>query len=144
MVTNTNKVTVWKSKGLSDENIKPPSTSNNSFNLGINYTDSTKIQVKFDGTCLKQEKLMFTHKKLVNMDILYETNLLPFTVGKLTIKADLNKYTYSGCGIGFDAGGSFPSSNGSSRFRKNVVKKKKKIFGDEMSSSLRFKSKMEY
>ena len=87
---------------------------------------------------------MFTHKKLVNMDILYEINLLPFTVGKLTIKADLNKYTYSGCGIGFDAGGSFPSSNGSSRFRKNVVKKKKKIFGAEMSSSLRFKSKMEY
>ena len=86
MVANTNEVTVWKSKGLSGENIKPPSTSNNSFNLGINYTDSTKIQVKFDGTCLKQEKLMFTHKKLVNMDILYEINLLPFTVGKLTIK----------------------------------------------------------
>ena len=126
MVANTNEVTVWKSKGLSGENIKPPSTSNNSFNLGINYTDSTKIQVKFDGTCLKQEKLMFTHKKLVNMDILYETNLLPFTVGKLTIKADLNKYTYSGCGIGFDADGSFPSSNGSSRFRKNVVEKRKK------------------
>ena len=34
---NTNKVTVSKSKGLSDKSIKPTLTSDNSLNPGINY-----------------------------------------------------------------------------------------------------------
>ena len=37
IVAITSKVTAWNSKGLSDENIKPPSTSDNSLNPGINY-----------------------------------------------------------------------------------------------------------
>ena len=36
----------WKSKGLSDETIKPPSTSDNSLTLMINYLGN-KIRVKF-------------------------------------------------------------------------------------------------
>ena len=43
----------WKSKGLSDESIKPPSTSNNAH----------KIREKFTGSCLKQDKITYTHKK---------------------------------------------------------------------------------
>ena len=35
-VANNSKVAAWKSKRLSDENYKPPSASDNSFNLGIN------------------------------------------------------------------------------------------------------------
>ena len=31
-------ISEWKSKGLSDESIKPPSTSNNSLAPGLNYT----------------------------------------------------------------------------------------------------------
>ena len=49
MVTNTSKVTAWKSKGLSDGSIKPPLTSDNSLNPGINYFDNARIRVKFDG-----------------------------------------------------------------------------------------------
>ena len=30
---------------------------------GINYIDRAKIRVKFDGSCLKQEKMTFTHEK---------------------------------------------------------------------------------
>ena len=52
----------WQSKGLSNESIKPPATSNNSLNPRLSYND-TKIKVKFTGSYLKQPKFMFTHKK---------------------------------------------------------------------------------
>ena len=38
----------WKSKGLSNESIKTPSTSNNFLNPLLDYV-STKIKVKFIG-----------------------------------------------------------------------------------------------
>ena len=41
-----------KPKGLSDENIKPPSTSNTMFNPSLDYV-GTKVRVKFNGDCLK-------------------------------------------------------------------------------------------
>ena len=42
----------WQSKGLSNESIKPPATSNNSLNSRLSYND-TKIKVQFTGSCLK-------------------------------------------------------------------------------------------
>ena len=36
MVTNTDYISSWKSKGLSDESFKPPTTSNNSLNPALN------------------------------------------------------------------------------------------------------------
>ena len=36
--------------------IKPPSASDNSLNSRINYIDNAKMQVTFDGSCLKQKK----------------------------------------------------------------------------------------
>ena len=35
---------------------------------------SAKIRVKFDGSFLKQDKLTFTHKTVVNIYIVYEKN----------------------------------------------------------------------
>ena len=52
-VTNTNYISSWKSKGLSAESIKPPTTSNNSLTPELNYHDYN-IRVKFTGSCLKQ------------------------------------------------------------------------------------------
>ena len=43
----------WQSKGISNESIKPPTTSNNSLNPRLSYND-TKIKVQFTGSCLKQ------------------------------------------------------------------------------------------
>ena len=37
--------------------------------------------IEFDGNCLKQEKLTFTHKEVVNIYIVYEINFWPVTVG---------------------------------------------------------------
>ena len=62
MVTNTNYMSSWKSKGLSAESIKPPTTSDNSLNPIINYYNYN-IRLKFTGSCLKQQKITYTHKK---------------------------------------------------------------------------------
>ena len=68
-ITNTLTVLSWQSKGLSIENIDPPTTS---LSPSINYVGN-KIRVKCTGSCLKQSnKLTFTHKNIVNIYIFYE------------------------------------------------------------------------
>ena len=81
-VANTKRVRAWKKKGLSDQRIKPSSKSGYSLNPGINCVDNTKIQIKLDESCLKQDKLTFTHKQVVNIFIVYKINLWPLNVGK--------------------------------------------------------------
>ena len=61
----------WKSKGLSDESIKPLSISNKMLNPSVNYV-STKVRVTFRRDCLKQEKISFDHGKIVNIYIVNE------------------------------------------------------------------------
>ena len=64
-------VSEWKSKGLSNESIKAISTSDIRLNPTISYY-GTKIRVKFTGGCLKQWKISYTHRKVVNIYIVYE------------------------------------------------------------------------
>ena len=59
-ITNTDYVSSWKSKGLSAESIKPPTTSDNSLTPELNYY-GTKTRVKFTGSCLQQPKISYTH-----------------------------------------------------------------------------------
>ena len=61
----------WKSKGLSNDSIKPPIASNNSPNLGLSYY-GTKVRAQFTKSCLKQPNHIFTHKKVVNIYIVYD------------------------------------------------------------------------
>ena len=56
-------------KGLSAENIKPPTTSDNSLTPTLNYCDDLKVRVKFRGNCLKQLKFKYTHKTIVDIYI---------------------------------------------------------------------------
>ena len=70
-ITNTNYILSWKSRGLTAESIKPPKTSDNSLNPELSYYDYD-IRVKFTGSCLKQLKTTYTHKKVVNIYIVYE------------------------------------------------------------------------
>ena len=70
-ITNTNYISSWKSKGLSAESIKPPTTSDNSLTPALSYY-GTKTRVKFTGSCLKQSKISYTHGKVVNIYIVYE------------------------------------------------------------------------
>ena len=66
VITNTNYVSSWKSKGLSDKTMKPPTTSDNILTPESNYYD-TKTRVKFTGSCLKQPKFTYTHKTIVSI-----------------------------------------------------------------------------
>ena len=61
-ITSTNYILSSKSRGLSAESVKPPTTSDNSLNPESSYIDYT-IRVKFIGSCLKQPKITYTHKK---------------------------------------------------------------------------------
>ena len=71
MIDNADYVSSWKSKGLSAETIKLPSTSHNSLAPGVSYND-TKTRVKFTGRCLKQPKISYTHRTIVHIYIVYE------------------------------------------------------------------------
>ena len=60
-VGNGSYIYYWKSKGFSDEGI----------NSDLDYYYGTKITVKFNGICLKQDKIAYTHGKIVNIYIAY-------------------------------------------------------------------------
>ena len=98
---------------MSDESIKPPSTSNRMLNPSLNYV-GTKARVNFNGDRLKQDKILFDHEKMVNISIAYEINknfnsssyltLENYLFGavKLTKYIDIDLFKYYGYGIGFD------------------------------------------
>ena len=125
-VTNTDYILSWKSKGLSAESTKPPTTSDNSLTPGLNYY-GTKTRVKFNGSCLQQSKISYTHSTIVNIYIVYELgtsgsrndgptlkNCL-FSAITLTKNTDIDKDKYSGYGVGFDRRSSFSFPSGGCR-----------------------------
>ena len=84
-VTNTSYISSRKSKGLSAESIKPPRTSDNSLIPELNYIDY-KIRVKFTGSCLKQPKMIYAHKKVANIYIVYELGASTSHIDDPTLK----------------------------------------------------------
>ena len=146
-ITNTDYISSWKPKGLSTESIKPPTTSGNSITPEINYY-GPKTRVKFNGACLKQSIISYTHSTIVKIFIVYELdpsshdngptlkNCL-FRAVTLTKNADIDKYKYPGYGIGFDRRSifSFPSGG----FGQNIL-----IFGVHLSSSAHIDKKKTY
>ena len=67
-VGSGNYIYFWRSKGLSDENITSPVTSDYSLTLKLSYFGA-KTRVEFNGICLKQNKIMYTHGTIVNIYI---------------------------------------------------------------------------
>ena len=53
---NPSIILSWKSKGLSDESIKAPTTSNKFLDPSLDFV-GTKARVKFSGDCLNKKKL---------------------------------------------------------------------------------------
>ena len=139
------RVLSWQSKGLSNESIKPPTTSNNSLTPELNYYGA-KTRVKFIRSCLKQSKISYTHGKVVNIYIAFELGASSSNVNdpaiknclfgavNLTKNADIGKYKYSGYGIGFGRRSSFSFPSGG--FGQNVL-----IFGADMSTSIHIDNK---
>ena len=52
----------WRSKGISNESIKPPIWSNYGLSPKLSYY-GTKARVQFMRSCLKQSNFTFYHKK---------------------------------------------------------------------------------
>ena len=119
------KVSSWKSKGLSDEKIIFTITSTDKFATKSIYDNAN------------------SHGPIVNIYIVSETivnsktsnitqeNSL-FGAIKLANNPEIDKYKYSGYGIGFDSGGSFSHPGGENG--KNVI-----IFGAGSSNSVHAK-----
>ena len=143
-------VSSWKSKGLSSESHTPRTTSDNSLTPVLNYYDGPKIKVSFDRSCLKQDKVTFNHGKIVNIYNVCKRIGIANTNGNrnsnltvedcllravtLTKNTDVDKYKYSGYGIGFDRRSSFSFPGGGDG--QNVI-----VFGIDMNSSLHIDNK---
>ena len=62
-------ISSWRSKGLSDNTIKPPVTSDNSLTPLNDYVGN---KITFTRSCLKWPKMQCTHGTIVNVYIVYE------------------------------------------------------------------------
>ena len=139
IIANTKYICEWKSKGLSDESIKPFPLSDNSLTPLIDYY-GYNIIVRFNGSILRQPKVSYTHGKVANIYIVYELGASSSHNNDRTLKnclfggdiltkiADIDKYGYSGYGIEFDRRSSFSFPGG--EFGQNIL-----IFRVDMSSS---------
>ena len=72
IIANTKYISEWKSKGLSDESIKPPPTSDSSLLTPLTDYYGYNIRVKFNGSILRQPKFSYTHENVVNIYIVYK------------------------------------------------------------------------
>ena len=143
VIANGKFISSRKSKGLSDETIKPPAISDNSLSPLIDYR-SNKIKVKFRGTCLKQPKL--TQKIYIVYELGASSSdsddptLKIFLFGAVTLtkNVDIDKYQYLGFEIEFNRKSSGLIENNFQvvQFGRSVI-----IFGADMSFSVHVKNK---
>ena len=154
--TKNKKITANKSKNLlvehdlnkPDKTIKPPVTSDNSFSPLTDFRGN-KMRLKFNRSILRQSKVSYTHGNVVNIYIVYELagssfhfddptlKSCLFCAATLTKNAYIDKYQYSGYGIGFDRKLTFSFPGG--EFGQNGI-----IFGADMSSSAHVNNRETY
>ena len=112
----------WKSKRLSAETIKPPATSDNS-----KFFKTTSFKHSKHLHCLWASCIGSNNSDPTLKDCL-------FGAATLTKNADIDKYGYSGYGIGFDRRSSFSFPGGG--FGQNVL-----MFGADVSFSTHMDNK---
>ena len=127
----------WQSKGISDGKINAPGISSSNDMAPI--LEEIKMRLKSKNDLLRQNKVTYSHGKIVNIYLVYEisstftnqSNFVPknslFGTVKLTKNSDISKYKYSGYGICFDSKGSVLHADGT--YGVNVI-----IFGADLSS----------
>ena len=144
-VYDVNHILSWKSRGLNHIKIESIKTNNYSLNPRMDLYGMRKIRIKFNGSFLNRFLPAILRGDIVNIYIVYQItsgykdinypsleNCL-FGSVKLTKNADIDKYGYSGYGIGFDREISFSLGN---EIGKNVI-----IFGVDMSLSSKIDNK---
>ena len=140
---NGNSINVWKSSGIDNYSINTDLNSViNSSSTKPQYINTNgRISVGFKENYMKQARIPFSHKSVVNIYIIYELNTISstrntdftaqdclFGAVKITKDTNTSHYHYSGSGICFDEGSNF--SFGNIVNGKNVI-----IFGADMSFS---------
>ena len=70
-ISNTKSILSWKSKGLSDDGIKPPTLNNNILAPKLEYINE-KMFVKFNESCLIKHNKSTFNRKIVNIYIVYD------------------------------------------------------------------------
>ena len=119
MPTGDDKILAWKFKRFPEESIKPPDTPNNNVVTKLVFIHHAKITVTIEGSCWKQDKILFNHRNVVYLFIFHELDKWSYNQGadftledslfktvKPTKNTDSDKYGYrydNGWGIGFDA-----------------------------------------
>ena len=145
--SGTTRINSWKYNGMSEENIENITKSDSNF--APTFVDHHVLpDINFNGHCLINNT--YIPKKVINLYVSYTLNTwlwnlnTHFTLNncwfgsvKLTKKADLDKYKYSGYDIGFDSRSEFLFTDES--IGKNVT-----IFGADMSSSIHIDNKGKY
>ena len=131
----TGLLSEWESKGLSNKIIKPPDTS---VSPRPRFQNDRKSYFVFRRSCLKEDEAKSKYQKIINIYIAYDfqsnLNYNPdFTLEnclfgevKITKNTDVDKYKYSGYGIGFDGNRVFTHPTGS--FGNNAI-----MFGVDMN-----------
>ena len=77
---------------MSEESIKPPTTSNYSLATGTIFFNGAKIKGEINRGCMKQEKkTTFHHEYIVNVHVIYEMNL---RLNDLDSKFTLSNYLF--------------------------------------------------
>ena len=121
-----NYIHFWKSKDLSDEKLDFITASNYKITPELSFYCS-KAKVELNGSCLKQDRVTYNHGTIVNIYIVYEIDqncsissyltLENCLFGDVTLinRIDIDKYKFSGFGIGFDRHGEFSFGNGLGR-----------------------------
>ena len=134
--SGTTQIESWKSNGISEENIKNITKSDNNF--APTLVDHHLLpDMSFNGHCLINN--FYIPKKVINLYISYtlgpqlRNSNTDFTLGNglfgpvnLTKNADLDKNKYSGYGIGFDSRSELSLPHG-------ILGKHFIIFGADMS-----------
>ena len=101
---------------MPNQKIKPRFTINHSLSPKPIWINSSRIRLKFKGSCLKQENVIFTPNNVGNLFIVYKLDKwlqdlnTDFTVKdclfgnvKITKNSNPDKYCYSGYEIEFDS-----------------------------------------
>ena len=143
--SGTSQIDLWKSNGVSEENIE--NTTKSESNFAQTFVDHYFLPVlSFNGHYLIKSNINIP-KKVINLNISYELtpwlrnlntnftlNNCLFGSVKLTKNADPDKYKYSGYNIGFNSRSKFLFVDGS--MERNVI-----IFGANMRSSVHVDNK---
>ena len=85
-----NYIYFWKSKGFSDENITAHTASDYRLNLQVSYL-GTKTRLEFKASCLKQDKITYSHGKIINIYIVYELDKIYFNTSPMLLNCLLEK-----------------------------------------------------